>query len=138
MFITGVSLLIGLKNAFNFFFQAARLKVRTPWPTLVAVVLALQYPLLTPPSPQPFPNLPTCLLLRYQGSAFFFTGVILVLLKFAVIGMLIESVGLFFLFSGFIPKIILFMRSVPVVSAIFYLPFVDSIAQKMSGATLPV
>eukprot|EP00037_Helgoeca_nana_P005287 m.50521 g.50521 ORF g.50521 m.50521 type:complete len:139 (+) comp16321_c1_seq1:99-515(+) len=98
MFITGVSLLIGLKNAFNFFFQAARLK----------------------------------------GSAFFFTGVILVLLKFAVIGMLIESVGLFFLFSGFIPKIILFMRSVPVVSAIFYLPFVDSIAQKMSGATLPV
>lgn len=73
-----------------------------------------------------------------QGSAFFFFGVILVLIKFAVIGMLVESVGLFFLFSGFIPKIILFMRSVPVVSAIFYLPFVDTIAQKLSGSTLPV
>eukprot|EP00035_Acanthoeca_spectabilis_P023343 m.448914 g.448914 ORF g.448914 m.448914 type:complete len:139 (+) comp19735_c0_seq1:94-510(+) len=98
MFIAGVSLLIGLQNAFYFFFQPARLK----------------------------------------GSAFFFFGVILVLIKFAVIGMLVESVGLFFLFSGFIPKIILFMRSVPVVSAIFYLPFVDTIAQKLSGSTLPV
>jgi hypothetical protein len=62
----------------------------------------------------------------------------MVLLKFAVFGMLVESVGLFYLFSGFIPKIILFMRSVPVVSAIFYLPFVDQIASKLSGATLPV
>ena len=61
------------------------------------------------------------------------------LIKFAVIGMLVESVGLFFLFAGFIPKIVLFMRSVPVVSAIFYLPFVDSLAQRMAGGSnLPV
>lgn len=98
MFITGVTLLIGLQNAFKFFFQASRLK----------------------------------------GSALFFSGVLMVLCKWAMIGMIIESVGLFFLFAGFIPKIIMFMRSVPVVSAIFYLPFVDRIAQSLSSASLPV
>ena len=60
MFLAGVSLLIGLKNAGKFFFGANKIK----------------------------------------ASGLFFGGIVTVLLGWSIIGMLIESVGLFYLFRS--------------------------------------
>ena len=57
MFVSGVSLLIGLNNAGKFFFGA-----------------------------------------NLKSSALFFGGIFIVLIGYSIIGMLIESVGLFYLF----------------------------------------
>jgi hypothetical protein len=50
-----------------------------------------------------------------------------------VVGMLVEGWGLILLFSGFLTRIIPFMRSIPVVSAIFYIPGVNFLADKLEG-----
>ena len=73
-----------------------------------------------------------------QGSAFFFGGIFTVLIGWSVTGMAIESVGLFYLFAGFLPKIIPFMQSLPVVSAIFYVPGVQGLADRITQSKLPV
>ena len=57
MFVSGVSLLIGLNNAGKFFFGA-----------------------------------------NLKSSAMFFGGIFIVLIGYSIIGMLVESVGLFYLF----------------------------------------
>lgn len=98
LFVSGVSMLIGLANAFAFFFNPQKLK----------------------------------------GSAFFFGGIFIVLFGWSIIGMLVESVGLFYLFAGFIPKIIPFMQGMPVIGAVFYIPGVQALADRLSSSKLPV
>jgi len=98
LFVSGVSLMIGLSNTFGFFFGAQKIK----------------------------------------GSAFFFGGIFTVLIGWPVIGMMIESVGLFYLFARFIPNVLGLLRNVPVVSSIFYIPGVNTLVDRISSSKLPV
>eukprot|EP00040_Diaphanoeca_grandis_P009457 m.48929 g.48929 ORF g.48929 m.48929 type:complete len:139 (-) comp20892_c0_seq2:99-515(-) len=75
---------------------------------------------------------------KIKGSTFFFGGIFTVLIGWPVIGMLVESVGLFYLFARFIPNVIGLLQNVPVISSIFYLPGVSSIVDKLTAAKLPV
>jgi len=97
MFVSGVSLLIGLNNAGKFFFGA-----------------------------------------NLKSSAMFFGGIFIVLIGYSIIGMLVESVGLFYLFSGFIPRIVPLLRSIPVVNSIFLIPGLNRLLDSLSTSKLPV
>lgn len=77
-FLAGLSLIIGYKRIFGFFFQKDKL----------------------------------------HGSAFFFLGVLVVLLGYPLIGMLIETYGFVKIFGGFLPTIIGFLRQIPFVGPI--------------------
>ena len=113
MFIAGVSLIVGLKNAGGFFFGRSD---------------------------------------KLKGSAAFFGGVFIVLFGWCgravslralasascgrrpVVGMVVEWLGLFWLFSGFLHRIVPFLRSVPVVSGIFYIPVVGPWLNSLGGS----
>eukprot|EP00730_Choanoeca_flexa_P013010 TRINITY_DN4876_c0_g1_i2.p1 TRINITY_DN4876_c0_g1~~TRINITY_DN4876_c0_g1_i2.p1 ORF type:complete len:163 (+),score=8.46 TRINITY_DN4876_c0_g1_i2:121-609(+) len=89
LFLCGLSLIIGLANTFNFFFQFTPSKIK--------------------------------------GSTCFFTGILIVLWLSPFLGMLVELVGLYYLFGAFLPTIINFLRTIPGVNAIFYIPFVQRV-----------
>ena len=72
MFLVGVTLTIGVANAFNFFFQIRKIKAAG--------------------------CIPGACTDRAQGSALFFFGILIVLFGWPVTGMAIECAGIFFLF----------------------------------------
>ena len=69
-------------------------------------------------------------ILRLQGSAFYLSGVALVLYGWPMIGILLESYGFFLLFRGFIPTVLGFMRRVPGFGNILDLPGLKSVSQQ--------
>eukprot|EP01147_Barroeca_monosierra_P011189 gene11188-3247_t len=84
LFIAGLACIVGLANAFAFFFQ---------------------------PTPH-----------KIKGSVCFFSGILMILWVSSIVGMLLETVGLYFLFSGFLPVIIGFMRRLPGINLLFSVP----------------
>ncbi|XP_047610340.1 vesicle transport protein GOT1A [Phacochoerus africanus] len=82
LFLTGLSLIIGLRKTFSFFFQRHKLK----------------------------------------GTSFFLGGVLVVLLRWPLLGMCLETYGFFSLFKGFFPMAFGFLGStsnIPFLSALF-------------------
>ncbi|KAM4861540.1 vesicle transport protein GOT1A isoform 1-T1 [Thomomys bottae] len=82
LFLTGLSLIIGLRRTFSFFFQRHKL----------------------------------------QGTSFFLGGVAIVLLRWPLLGMLLETYGFFRLFKGFFPVVFGFLgnaSNIPFLSALF-------------------
>eukprot|EP00056_Hartaetosiga_gracilis_P018939 m.12444 g.12444 ORF g.12444 m.12444 type:complete len:139 (+) comp7210_c0_seq1:91-507(+) len=75
---------------------------------------------------------------KIKGSVFFFGGILTILWFSSIIGILLEGVGLYFLFGGFIPVIIGFLRRLPVVSLVFTLPVIGPLLGKLEGQKLPV
>ncbi|XP_077869519.1 vesicle transport protein GOT1B-like isoform X2 [Saccoglossus kowalevskii] len=63
---------------------------------------------------------------KIKGSAFFFGGILIVLVGWPLVGMIIETYGFFLLFKGFFPVIINFLRRVPVLGHILSLPGINS------------
>ncbi|KAG7281585.1 hypothetical protein CRUP_010060 [Coryphaenoides rupestris] len=62
---------------------------------------------------------------KFRGSFFFLGGVSLVLLRWPIIGMLVESYGFFLLFRSFFPMVFGFMSSIinnPFLNVLFNLP----------------
>ncbi|XP_032322859.1 vesicle transport protein GOT1A isoform X1 [Camelus ferus] len=82
LFLTGLSLIIGLRKTSSFFFQRHKLK----------------------------------------GTSFFLGGVAIVLLRWPLLGMLLETYGFFNLFKGFFPVVFGFLgnsANIPFLSALF-------------------
>jgi hypothetical protein len=81
---------------------------------------------------------------KTKGSAIYFGGIAWLLffrsrsMIVNGVGMLIEGYGLLLLFSGFLPRIIPLMRSLPVVSSIFVIPGVSALADKITAGSSPV
>ena len=67
-------------------------------------------------------------------------GLIMVLMKWAVIGMLIEMYGFFALFAGFFPTVLLFLQRIPVLGNLLRLPGVNMFVKNTvkRGQRLPV
>ncbi|KFD47753.1 hypothetical protein M514_11365 [Trichuris suis] len=59
---------------------------------------------------------------KLKGTMFFFTGIIVVLVGWPVVGMVVESYGFVALFGGFIPVAVNFLRRIPVLGTILNLP----------------
>lgn len=78
---------------------------------------------------------------RNQRGAFcFILGLLLVLMKWAVVGMIIECYGFFALFAGFFPTVLLFLQRVPVLGTMLRFPGVNQFVKKIvkKGQRLPV
>ncbi|KRZ97059.1 hypothetical protein D917_04908 [Trichinella nativa] len=59
---------------------------------------------------------------KIKGTVFFFSGIVIVLFGWPVVGMLVESYGFFSLFGGFIPTAVNFLRRIPIIGTILNLP----------------
>ena len=62
-----------------------------------------------------------------QGSACFLTGVVLILIKWALVGICVETYGFWLLFSGFFPTVLGFLRRLPVLGSILDLPVLKTV-----------
>uniref|UniRef100_A0A8B9X1E6 Golgi transport 1A n=1 Tax=Bos mutus grunniens TaxID=30521 RepID=A0A8B9X1E6_BOSMU len=83
LFLTGLSLIIGLRRTFSFFFQRH----------------------------------------KFKGTSFFLGGVVIVLLRWPLLGMCLETYGFFSLFRGFFPVAFGFLGSAS------NIPFLSSVSE---------
>ncbi|XP_057411838.1 vesicle transport protein GOT1A isoform X1 [Balaenoptera acutorostrata] len=89
LFLTGLSLIIGLRKTFSFFFQRHKLK----------------------------------------GTSFFLGGVVIVLLRWPLLGMLLETYGFFNLFKGFFSVAFGFLGNTS------NIPFLSVLFQRLQGTS---
>lgn len=89
LFLTGLSLIIGLRRTFSFFFQRH----------------------------------------KFKGTSFFLGGVVIVLLRWPLLGMCLETYGFFSLFRGFFPVAFGFLGSAS------NIPFLSALFQRLQGTS---
>ncbi len=64
---------------------------------------------------------------KLRGTIFFFLGIILVFLRWPIIGMIIEIIGFVNLFGDFFPVILSFLRRVPIIGPALNMPVVSTV-----------
>jgi uncharacterized membrane protein HdeD (DUF308 family) len=72
---------------------------------------------------------------RWRGIVCFLGGILLVLLRYPVIGMIIQSFGFLNLFGSFFPVAVAFLRQTPVVGNVLNLPVVSDIVDRIAGVS---
>ncbi|KAJ1656450.1 Golgi Transport [Dispira simplex] len=75
---------------------------------------------------------------KIKGSICFFAGILLVFIKWPIIGLLVEVFGFINLFGDFFPVVINFLRRVPFIGTFFNLPGISHVVDRIAGAPLPV
>ncbi len=70
-----------------------------------------------------------------RGIVCFIVGLLLVLYRWALVGIIIELIGMFELFGRFLPVVVTALRSLPVIGPFLRLPVVDKIVDFLSGST---
>lgn len=75
---------------------------------------------------------------NYKGTVSFGVGFFLVLIGWAVIGMILETYGFLVLFSGFWPTLAVFMQRIPILGWLIRQPFVSAIFDRYRGKRVPV
>merc|ERR1711977_363805 len=73
-----------------------------------------------------------------RGSVAFFLGFALVLWGWPMIGLGIESYGIFLLFAGFLPTILMFLKKFPALGSVLDKPWIKKALNKVAPANLPV
>ena len=74
---------------------------------------------------------------KLKGTAAFFGGLVLILMRWALIGFLVELYGIFILFGDFLGTIAGFARNIPVIGPYIGM-LVDRAGVSVRGAELPV
>ncbi|CAG0890048.1 unnamed protein product [Cyprideis torosa] len=64
---------------------------------------------------------------KLKASAFFFGGILVVLIGWPLVGMALELYGAFVLFYGVFPVVINFLRRLPVIGTILNLPGINRV-----------
>lgn len=72
---------------------------------------------------------------RLTGSACFFAGIALLLLRWPIVGVILEVIGFYKLFGGFFPVIISVVRSIPGFGYVLSLPYISTLIQKLDGTS---
>ncbi|KAJ1728389.1 Golgi Transport [Coemansia biformis] len=70
---------------------------------------------------------------KLRGSVAFFAGFLLVLVKWPIIGILVEAFGFLNLFGDFFPVVVSFLRSLPVVGRVLSLPGIRQAVDRFGG-----
>jgi hypothetical protein len=68
-----------------------------------------------------------------RGVICFALGVILVLMRWSVIGMLVEIIGMVEMFGTFLPMVVSVLRGVPLIGPFLRLPLVSVVIDKLAG-----
>lgn len=71
---------------------------------------------------------------QVRGIVCFFAGITLVLLRWSVIGLILELIGMVEMFGKLLPIVVSFLRGVPYVGRLFSLPGVATVIDWLSGA----
>lgn len=75
---------------------------------------------------------------NYKGTVSFIIGFLLVLVGWALFGMILEAYGFIALFSGFWPTVVVFLQRIPVIGWIFQQPFLVSLFSRSRQRRVPV
>ncbi|KAJ2845540.1 Golgi Transport [Coemansia erecta] len=70
---------------------------------------------------------------KLRGSIAFFIGFLLVLVKWSILGIIVEAFGFLNLFGDFFPVAINFLRSLPIVGRFLNLPVIRQVVDRMGG-----
>lgn len=68
---------------------------------------------------------------KVKASLAFFSGIIIVLIGWPIVGMILETYGFVLLFSGFFPVVINFLRRVPVLGTFLNFPGVSMVSNNL-------
>ncbi|OAF68428.1 Golgi transport protein 1 [Intoshia linei] len=68
---------------------------------------------------------------KIKATTSFFSGILILLLGWPLIGMIVECYGFVMLFSGFLPIGISFLRRIPILSFVFHLPGINKVTRKI-------
>ncbi|ORX73620.1 putative GOT1-membrane protein required for ER to Golgi transport, partial [Linderina pennispora] len=71
---------------------------------------------------------------KLKGSVSFFLGFILILLKWSIIGMVVETFGFLNLFGDFFPIAIGFLRRLPFIGQVFSLPGIRQVVDRLGAS----
>ncbi|PWN88370.1 putative GOT1-membrane protein required for ER to Golgi transport [Acaromyces ingoldii] len=71
---------------------------------------------------------------KIRGTLCFFAGMLLVFMKWKLIGIVVEAVGFLNLFGDFFPVILNFLRQLPVIGDVLSLPYIRGALDKLAGA----
>ncbi|KAI0980711.1 hypothetical protein GJ496_011304 [Pomphorhynchus laevis] len=71
---------------------------------------------------------------KIVSTGFTFVGITLILLGWAIIGLLFEIYGLLNLFGGLLPTIIVFLRQLPIIGHMLVLPGISQVIDQMFGS----
>ncbi|TPX37168.1 hypothetical protein SmJEL517_g00892 [Synchytrium microbalum] len=76
---------------------------------------------------------------KLRGTVCFLGGILLVFIKWPMIGMVVELFGFVNLFGDFFPVVIGFLRRLPFIGTILAIPAVSNVLDRIAGPTkLPV
>ncbi|KAL3701949.1 hypothetical protein R1sor_019971 [Riccia sorocarpa] len=75
---------------------------------------------------------------NYKGSISFLVGFVLVLLGWAILGMIVEAYGFVVLFSGFWPTVVVFLGRIPVLGWLINTPFLLAFFDRFRERRVPV
>ncbi|XP_020248597.1 vesicle transport protein GOT1-like [Asparagus officinalis] len=75
---------------------------------------------------------------NYKGTISFGAGFFLVLIGWAVIGMILEAYGFIILFSGFWPTLSVFMQRIPILGWLVQQPFINRLFDRYRSKRVPV
>ena len=71
---------------------------------------------------------------KIKASCSFFSGILIVLFGWPIVGMVIESYGFLLLFRGFIPATVAFLSRVPVLGFVLNLPLIRTLVRYLGNA----
>ncbi|DAZ95994.1 TPA: hypothetical protein N0F65_009295 [Lagenidium giganteum] len=72
---------------------------------------------------------------RWRGIVCFLGGIFLVLVRWPIIGMIIQTFGFLNLFGSFFPVAVAFLRQTPVIGTFLNLPVVSDIVDRLAGSS---
>jgi hypothetical protein len=72
-----------------------------------------------------------------RGTICFFLGISLVIMRYGIIGILLEAFGFLNLFGNFLPTILTVGRQVPFLSTVLDLPYLAQTIDFLAGKTRP-
>lgn len=75
---------------------------------------------------------------NYKGTISFIIGFLLVLVGWALFGMILEAYGFIVLFSGFWPTVVVFLQRIPVIGWLFQQPYLVSLFSRSRQRRVPV
>jgi len=70
---------------------------------------------------------------KLRGTICFLSGIILVFIKWPVVGMVLETVGFLNLFGDFFPVVLTFLRQIPFIGPFLMLPGVRHVTDRIAG-----